>query len=338
MKPAGPKKRLSGPQKAAAFLLTLDAEASAKLLSTLPDDVITGVGKAMAEINLEELDRETVADIQKEFLSSVREGASIPPGLSELLTKTLGGERGRQILTRIEETVKRERPFVALERLEDARLVRILRDEHPQVIALVCSRIPPERAGAFLSALSEDERIDIADRMASMQPITREIVDDIAGGLAAKAAGQESIPVDDPNRRLRSVAEILNATEPEVEKEILQGLESRDADVAKEIRERMFTFQDLARLDKRGMQKVLSTIDVRALAMALKAADPEIAENFFSNMTKRVKEMVQEELELLGPVPLAEVVKAQNEIMVGIRALIEKGEIRPMRGGGGGLV
>lgn len=338
MKPAGSKKRLPGPQRAAALLLTLDAEASAKLLSTLPDDSITAVGKAMAEINMEELDRELVADIQKEFLAAFREGASIPPGLSELLTKTLGADRGRQILSRIEETVKRERPFVALERLEDQRVARILCDEHPQVIAVVCSRIPPDRAGAFLGALSEEERVDIAERMATMQPITREIVDDIAAGLAAKALLQESVPVDDENRRLRSVAEVLNATEPEVEKEILQGLEARDADIAKEIRERMFTFQDLARLDKRGMQKVLSSIDVRALALALKAADPEITENFFNNMTKRVKEMVQEELELLGPVPLADVMKAQNDIMVGIRAMIEKGEIRPMRGGGGGLV
>ncbi|MBI3818428.1 MAG: flagellar motor switch protein FliG [Planctomycetes bacterium] len=338
MKQSGPKRRLTGPQKAAALLLTLDAETSAKLLSTLPDDSITYVGRAMAEINLDEIEREQVSDIQKEFLASVREGASIPPGLSELLTKTLGPERGKQILSRIEETVKRDRPFVVLERLEDGRLVRILRDEHPQVIALVCSRIPPDRAGVFLSALTEEERIDIADRMASMQPITRDVIDDIASGLASKAESQDAMPVDDMNRRLRSVAEILNATEPEVEKEILQGLEARDAEVAREIRERMFTFADLARLDKRGMQKVLSTIDVRALAMALKAADPEIAENFFGNMTKRVKEMVQEELELLGPVPLTEVMKAQTEIMVGIRALIEKGEIRPTRGGGGGLV
>jgi flagellar motor switch protein FliG len=338
MSPTQTGKRLTGPQKAAALLLTLDAEASARLLSTLPDDAITAVGKAMAEINVDELDREKIAEIQHEFVRGVREGASIPPGLSELLTKTLGPERGKQILSRIEETVKRERPFVSLERLEDARLVRLLRDEHPQVIALVCSKIPPERAGSFLSALSEEERIDIAERMATIQPIERDVIDDIAAGLATKAQAQASVPVDDENRRLRSVAEVLNAAEPDVEKEILQGLESRDAEIAKEIRDRMFTFQDLAKLDKRGMQKVLSTIDVRQLALALKAADPEIVTNFFSNMTKRVKEMVQEELELLGPVPLADVLKAQNELMVGIRAMIEKGEIRPVRGGGGGLV
>jgi flagellar motor switch protein FliG len=142
------------------------------------------------------------------------------------------------------------------------------------------------------------------------------------------------MPVDDPNKRLRSVAEVINNSEPEIEKEILELLESKDADMAREIKERMFTFQDLARLDKRGMQKVLSSVDVRVLALALKATDPEITENFFGNMTKRVKEMVQEELELLGPVPLADVMKAQNEMMVGIRALVEKGEIRPMRGSG----
>ena len=221
--------------------------------------------------------------------------------------------------------MKRERPFVALERLEDPQLLRVLRDEHPQVIALVCSRIPAERAAAFLGAVGDDDRVDVLQRMASMQPIEREVVDTVASGLASKAQNLESMPVDDPNKRLRSVAEVINNSEPEIEKEILELLESKDADMAREIKDRMFTFQDLARLDKRGMQKVLSSVDVRQLALALKATDPEITENFFGNMTKRVKEMVQEELELLGPVPLADVLKAQNEMMVGIRVLVEKG-------------
>lgn len=333
MKPAT-KQRLTGPEKAAALLLTLDAEASARLLATLPDDSIASVGKAMADLNLDELDRDKISEVQKEFLAAVREGASIPPGLSELLTKTLGPERGRQILSRVEENVRRERPFVALERLEDPQVLRVLRDEHPQVISLVCSRIPADRAAVFLGAIGDEERIDILTRMASMQPIGRDVVDVIAAALASKAESLDSLPVDDPNKRLRSVAEVINSSEPEVEKEILEGLESKDADMAREIKERMFTFQDLARLDKRGMQKVLSSVDVRQLALALKAADPEITENFFANMTKRVKEMVQEELEILGPVPLADVLKAQNEMMVGIRALVEKGEIRPTRGGG----
>jgi flagellar motor switch protein FliG len=287
----------------------------------------------MADLNLDELDRDRVMELHKEFLAGVREGASIPPGLSELLTKTLGPERGRQILSRVEENVKRERPFVALERLEDPQVLRVLRDEHPQVIALVCSRIPADRAAAFLGTLRDEERIDIVSRMAGMQPIERNVVDGVASSLASKAQSLESVPVDDPNKRLRSVAEILNAAEPEVEREILESLESKNADLTREIKERMFTFEDLASLDKRGMQKVLSSVDVRQLALALKAADPEITENFFGNMTKRVKEMVQEELELLGPVPLADVLKSQNDLMVGIRALVEKGEIRPARGG-----
>jgi flagellar motor switch protein FliG len=264
----------------------------------------------------------------------VREGASIPPGLSELLTKTLGPERGKQILSRVEENVRQERPFVALERLEDPQLLRVLRDEHPQVIALVCSRIPADRAAAFLGAIAEEQRVDLLARMAAMQPIGRDMVDSVATALATKAHSLESLPVDDPNKRLRSVAEVLNATEPSIERGMLEGLEARDADMAREIKDRMFTFQDLARLDKRGMQKVLSSVDVRQLALALKAADPEIADNFFGNMTKRVKETVQEELELLGPIPIADVMKAQAEMMVMIRSLGEKGEIRPMRGGG----
>ncbi|HKE00455.1 MAG TPA: FliG C-terminal domain-containing protein, partial [Planctomycetota bacterium] len=281
------KKPFTGAQKAAALLLNLDAEAAANVLATLPDEAITAVGKAMVEIDPNDLDKARIDEIHAEFLESVREGASIPPGLSSLLERTVGKERGREILSRIEETVRRERPFVALERLGDAQCLRCLRDEHPQAIALVCSRIPPERAARLLAGLEEDERLDVITRLATMQPIPREVVDEVASSLAAKAQTLESLPVDDPNRRLRSVAEILNAADADVEKEILQSLEMRDAEMAKQIRERMFTFADLGRLDRRGMQKVLSTVDARVLALALKAADAEIVENFFSNMTKR---------------------------------------------------
>jgi flagellar motor switch protein FliG len=332
------KASLSGPQKAAALLLTIDPEAAASVLATLPDESIAAVGRAMVEFDPGDLDRDKVAELQEEFLSGVREGASIPPGLSELLDRTVGPERARKMLSRIEESVKRDRPFAELERLEDPRILRCLRDEHPQVVALVCSKIPAERAAKVLGGLAEDQRVDIVSRMASMQPIPRDLLDDVATALAVKAKSQESLPVEDPALRFRSVAQVLNAAEVSVEQEILAGLEEKDADLAQRIRERMFVFEDLARLDKRGMQKVLSSIDARVLALALKAADPEIVENFFANMTKRVKETVAEERELLGGVPLSDVLKAQDEIVTAVRGLVEKGEIKPSRGGAADLV
>jgi len=330
--------KLNGPQKAAALLLTLDAEAAANMLATLPDESITAVGRAMVDLDLGEVERSQISAIHSEFIAGVREGASIPPGLLELLEKTVGPERARGILSRIEETTKRERPFVALERLDNGQLARTLVGEHPQVIALVCSRIPADRAGAVLGGLGEDERLDVVTRLATMQPLAREVVDEVAGALGVKAEAQKSIPIDDPAKRLRSVAEILNNADATVEKGIFEALEAKDAEMAKAIRDKMFTFEDLATLDKRGMQKVLSSIDARALAMALKAADPAVVENVFANMTKRVKEMVAEERELLGAVPLSDVVKAQDEIMISVRGLIEKGELRPMRGGAANLI
>lgn len=332
----GPK--LSGPEKAAALLLTLDADAAANMLATLPDESITAVGRAMVDLDLGAIDRGQITAIHNEFLAGVREGASIPPGLLELLEKTVGPERARGILSRIEETTKRERPFVALERLDNGQMARTLAGEHPQVIALVCSRIPADRAGNVIGALEEDQRLDVVTRLATMQPLAREVVDEVAGALAAKAEVQRSIPIDDPGKRLRSVAEILNNAEATVEKGIFEALEAKDAEMAKAIRDKMFTFEDLATLDKRGMQKVLSSVDARALALSLKAADPAVVENVFANMTKRVKEMVAEERELLGAVPLSDVMKAQDEIMLSVRGLIEKGELRPMRGGAANLI
>ena len=137
----------------------------------------------------------------------------------------------------------------------------------------------------------------------------------------------------DPSERLKTVAEILNFSRAEVESKVLQGLGEADDALAAEIREFMFTWEDLAKVDKRAMQKILASVDTKTLAIALKACSEAVQANILSNLSSRVREMVADERELAGPMPMAEVRLARDEIMKAVRALMESGDFRPARTG-----
>jgi flagellar motor switch protein FliG len=137
----------------------------------------------------------------------------------------------------------------------------------------------------------------------------------------------------DPARRLQSVAQILNNSAPEMEKKVIEALAQSDEKVANELREKLFTWEDIATLNRRAMTKILGTVDTKTLSVALKGCSKAVEQNILSNLSSRVREMVLEERELAGAMPLADVKLARDEVLKSIRALIESGEFRPNRGG-----
>ena len=137
----------------------------------------------------------------------------------------------------------------------------------------------------------------------------------------------------EPSQQRKSVAEILSFSKPEVERDVLEGLVEEDEEMATEIREHMFTWDDLAKVDRRAMQKILSSIDTRTLAVSLKACSERVAANILDNLSSRVKEMVADERELAGALPMREVLAAREEVMQAVRSLMESGEFRPSRAG-----
>ena len=156
----------------------------------------------------------------------------------------------------------------------------------------------------------------------------------VAEALNEKVTEIENGPVAaDPSRRLKTIAEMLTFSKPETEQTVLDGLGDGDDSMIEEIREYMFTWTDLAGVDKRSMQKILASVDTRTLAIALKGSPPEVEENIMANLSSRVKEMVLDERELTGALPIGEVLEARAETMRGVRALMESGEFKPSRGG-----
>ena len=331
---------LTGVRKVAAFLLSLDREAAAGVLRHLPDDVIPDVAQAMTELDPESAPPERVDELWAE-LASVAVGRQPvlpkrPDELVEVLSGSVGEEKGAAVLSTLEERRRHERPFRAVEQHPPGAIAGVLRGESPAVAALVLSHLDPALSAPVLAEYEPEAALDIVRRMTTLTPpgftTLSAIAEDVAAQLAAGGGGGGGA-APDPSVRLQTIAEMLSFSGQEVEQAVLQGLEKDAADTAKEIRDYMFTWSDLSGVDKRSMQKILGSVNTKTLSIALKASSPEVEQNVLSNLSSRVRDMVTEERELAGPVPMTEVELAREEIMQAVRALMDSGEFKPMRAG-----
>jgi len=328
----------SGAQRAAAFLLSLDKEEAANVLKHLDENVIVEVVEAMGQLDPELTRHESILDLQREFIRSLArpKGARVRSDreLRQMLEQTLGKSTTGSLFDKIRSRLVHERPFIGLESAEPSLIARTLAPESDGVCALVVAHLEPQLAADVLAQLEEQRSLAIVKRMATLVPPGFETLREIAKVLEQRLAEFAADPVaPDPSERLRSVAEILNFSKAEVESRVLQGLDADDGAMAAEIREFMFTWDDLAKVDRRGMQKILASIDTKTLAIALKACSARVEANIMGNLSSRVQEMVKDERELAGPMPMAEVQSSRAEVMKAVRALMESGEFRPARAG-----
>jgi flagellar motor switch protein FliG len=248
--------------------------------------------------------------------------------MEELLTSSLGPEKSEELLDALNRRFIPTSPFKGLARYPREILVKVLENEHPQTIALALSNIESNRAAQVITGLEEELRLDIITRIAKLKHPPSDIAMSIAAKLRDKAdqAMKDESP-EDIKERLKTVADVLNRVDKETEKSVLGQISETDADMAEEIKELMFTFDDLILVDKRAMQKVLSGINVQVLSLSLKAAKKDVEDYIMSNVSKRVKKLIEEEKELMGPKTIDEVTEAQKEIVATVRMLIETGEI-----------
>jgi flagellar motor switch protein FliG len=329
---------VSGAQRAAAFLLTLDREEAANVLKHLDENVIVEVVEAMGQLDPALTRHEAIGDLQREFIRALAR----PPGarvrsdreLRQMLETTLGKSTAGSLFDKIRSRLVHERPFIALESAETAQIARALGSESDGVCALVIAHLEPQIAADLLGTFAPERALEIVKRMATLVPPGFETLSAIARDLEQRLQELAADPVaPDPAVRLKSVAEILNFSRAEVESKVLAGLgETNDAMVA-EIREFMFTWEDLSKVDRRGMQKILASIDTKTLAVSLKACSAAVEANIMANLSARVREMVKDERQLAGALPMAEVQNSRAEVMKAVRALMESGEFRPARAG-----
>lgn len=324
----------SGPRRVAALLLSLDQASAAALLKTLAPEVLPRVADAMTAIEAEGPDAEIRTAIWRDLVRELENGhvqyprARDEEELARFLESGVGRDRAGAVLAEMRERRRLERPFVAIEDAPPERIVKALASESTAVRALVLGNLPPKLSAGVMSLLDQDESLRVVQRLAKQGAPRRETIDLVAKNLAVEVERLAAEPRKPESQdRLRSIAEILNRGDKELGRNVLAGLEDADKPVAEGIREMMFTWNDLSKLDRRAMQKVLSTVETGKLALALKGGPVEVEENVLANLSQRVRDMVAEERELLGARPRAEVDAARADLMKGIRSLVESGEL-----------
>jgi flagellar motor switch protein FliG len=327
-----------GVQKVAALLLSLEKGVAGEVLKHLHPDVLSEVAQAMTDLDDTLRSPQVVDEIWRELaLRSSGPKELRPSGeaeLGEMLRASVGPQRASDVLEGIRRRRQQEQPFAAIESAPPENLGAVLASESAAMAALVLAHISPTVSAAVLSGLEADRALDIVRRMSTLTPPGSETLQSIAADLEQRLAALGDGPVQtDPSQRLKTIADMLNFTGEEVERSVLEGLTEKDEDTAAEIREFMFTWEDIGSIDKRSMQKILGSVDTRTLSMSLKGASKGVEENVMANLSSRVRDMVREERELAGAVPMVEVQTARKEIMTTVRGLMDSGEFSPARSG-----
>lgn len=326
---------LSGPQKAAVLLLTLGVEAAAPIFKELEEEDIEAITSEIAR--MKNVSAKASVAVIEEFQQMARAQEYMSSGgiryAQDVLEKALGKTKAGEIITRLQ-GLRGAHFFTALKKVEPRFLLDSVRQEHPQTIAVVLSYMDPQLSSSVLAGLSAEIRADVVIRIANMDKTSPEMIGEVEQILLARLSSVVNQEVS-ISGGINQVAEILNAMDRNSERGVFQALEESDPSMAAAIRKLMFTFDDVIRVDDRGIQRVLKEVDQKELALAMKAAGPEVSEKIFKNMSERAGALLKEEVEYLGAVKLRDVESAQQKIVGVVRRLEEAGEIIVQGRGGG---
>jgi flagellar motor switch protein FliG len=329
MTPPPPEKPLTGPQKAAIILVLLGDEVSTAVYQKLSQQDLQAVTQQIASLG--NVAPEAAVEVLQEYnrLSMTQdylvEGG--PAVAANLLSKAFGEDFSEKLLSRIMEAGDNMSPsFENLQKTDSQTLAKFVQGEHPQTIAMILAQLGGKTAASLLVLLPEKVRGQTVKRLAEMQQFSPEMADKISGVLNRKVRS-----LGEQSRRayggVKNAAELLNRIDPGVTKSILEGVEAEDARLALTIRNNMFTFADLLGVPEIGIRDLLSAVDKKNLATALKGAHEDLKNHIFKTMSSRAVEMLKEDMESLGPVRAQAVVLAQQEIVQAARGLEAQGKL-----------
>lgn len=318
---------LSALRKAAILLIALKQEVAAELLKVMPKNLVEEVSREAA--GLEVVPPDLRDRVISEFYNLVLARQYVDAGglswARNVLAKTLPAEDAKRIITTIEHQVH-EQPFSFLQKTEVENLLMFLQEEHPQTIALVLSHLTPAMASEVLVGLGSDRQIEVVTRIARMEQTSPDVIKEVERGLEKRLAGLVTERFEKVGGA-NAVAEILNLSGRATEKAILEGLEQQSPELVDDIRRLMFVFEDILRVNDKGIQAVLKEIDNEELALALRTASEELKDKIFRNMSERAATLIKEEMEFMGPVRVSDVEAAQKKIVDVVRRLEDAGEI-----------
>jgi flagellar motor switch protein FliG len=316
--------RLTGPEKAAVVLLSLGEE-HAQVWQALDDEEIKEISQAMASLGT--VHSSVVEELLVEFVSGMSGAGAIMGSFEQtqkLLAAIMPPEKVDQLMEEIRGPAGRTM-WDKLGNVNEAVLANYLKNEYPQTVAVVLSKIRSEHAARVLAALPEDFALECVTRMLRMEPVQREILDKIEQTLRNEFMSNLARTSKRDAHEL--MADIFNAFDRQTEARFITALEERNRESAERIRALMFVFEDLGKLDPGGVQTLLRAVEKDQLGLALKGASDTLREMFFSNMSERAAKIMREDMETMGPVRLRDVDQAQMAMVQVAKDLAAKGEI-----------
>lgn len=328
-----------GIRKAAIVLIQLGKDKAADVLSHLSDAEVEAISAEIAQLDsVSAIETESVLT---EFTEMAKARVNMTQGgltfARNMLEQSLGVEKAAEIMARLQAAAVKM-PFQFLHRADPAQLRSFIVDEHPQVIALVLAHMTPDKASLVLSGLPAGQQAAVAHRIAVMERTSPEVIHSVETVLERKLSSVLQPAELSRVGGVDPLVDIINRSDRSTERQIVEGLEALDAALAEEIRNKMFMFEDIVNLDDRSVQLVLRQVDGAALALALKGVTDVVRNKITGNISERASQTLLEEVDLLGPVRLAQVEEAQQSIIRTIRLLEEQGQIMVRRGNDDELV
>lgn len=315
-------------QKVAALLIVLGpATASEVLKNITDDDLLEQVTLDIASLN--KVPTEILNSILEEFKAIFQASNYLSAGgmnyAKELLEKAYGGDQAKKILDRLV-LLMNSNPFQFFNEADPGQLATSFQNENPQLIALIMAYLKPEHSAQVLNYLPPEVQAQVAMKIADMDTTNPEILSEIEKIVESKFS---SVVVQDFSKAggVEALANILNRTDRATERNVIELLEVQNPQLAEDVRELMFVFEDIINLEDRAIQRILREVDTKDLAMSLKGTKEDVKEKIFKNMSERAQSMLRDEMEYMGPVRAKEVQEIQSKIVAVIRTLELAGEI-----------
>ncbi len=320
--------QMSKVQKLAALLIILGAESAAHIMKHLDEHELETIVTEMAKIPL--INQELQRDIMREFSEvAIQASTAVLGGIpyaQAALEKSVGLFRASDLINRI---APAHAPVPAMQEIlgmEAREIFNLLKHEQPQTIALVISYLPATKSSQILVLFRSELRDQVVERLATLAPTPIEVVEKVVAVLNQKLGSKDTRALNQTGG-IKTAADLLNAMDKGASKSLLISLEERNPDLGQAIRQKMFTFEDLASLDTSALQKILREVDMRDLAVALKTASDKLKKILLSAISRRAAETVREEISFMGPLKLRDIEASQSRIIESVRRLEAEGEI-----------
>lgn len=326
--------KTDGLKKAAILMITLGSEASSQIMKMLPDNIIQKISYEIA--NIDYVKPEERDEIVNEFIEMHQAREYILDGgidyAKNLLNMALGPQRAKEVIDMLNQIQLRERPFDIARKADVQQLTNLLLGEQPQTVALILCYMQPEKAAEVLAQFPEDEQTEIAERIGTISHTSPTIIEKIEKVIENKFSNYVENNHTEAVGGVQTLVEILNSVGRGTEKNIMQQLETKQPELAIEVKAKLFTFEDIISLERSDVQKVLRQVNKDDLLMALKGVSDDIKDFVYSNLSSRQVETMKEDMQFLGPARLSQVEEAQQSVVATIRKLDDQGEIYLRRG------